>query len=336
MSTTAEPTMHANLPSNREEYIHRFRDYLKSKGQKLTKERQQVVEVFFGTEDHLEAEEISMHIRNNGQRVSRATIYRTIALLVEAGLLKMVSLENRHTLYEKLLSNEDHDHLVCMKCNKVIEFSNELSEKLMQLVCEVHGYTPLRRHFEIVGICDPPCPRRRESPDFSIPTFEKLPCNKEEYMDMFQRYIREHNLKYTRERQEIIEVLFAAEDHLEAEEILAATRDRGYRVSRATVYRTLGLLVEAGLLKMVSLEHRHAHYEIVLCNADHDHLVDSKSDNVIEFSNYLSQKLTQRICAEFGFHPIRRHFEIIGEGPDMNAEPKPVARKVGEDQHHMV
>lgn len=320
----SEPTA-STLPATKEEYVRAFRHYLDAQGQKYTSERQEVIDVFFEQDDHLEAEDVLVLIRQKGKRVSRATIYRTISLLVEAGLLKMVSLEHRHTHYEKLLRNHDHDHLVCLQCHDVIEFSNELSEKLTTLICELNGVKPVRRHFEIIGICDPACSKRKAAAaaaggdDDGLMVTPKLPCNQDEYLDIFRTLLRKKGLKYTQERQAIIEVLFEATDHLEAEEVLMALRQRGQQVSRATIYRTLNLLVEAGLLKTVSFEHRHTHYEVLLCNADHDHLVDLNTHRVIEFSNEMSQKLMKRICEEHHFRPIRRHFEIVAVSQEGSA-----------------
>jgi Fur family transcriptional regulator, ferric uptake regulator len=149
------------LPRTKDEYLETFKRFLKAKQQKYTSGRREVIDVLFESSEHLEAEDILLKIRGRGKRVSRATIYRTLALLVEAGLLRTVSLEHRHTHYEKVLQGQGHDHLVCLECGKVIEFSEDLSLRLETMVCQIYGYKPVRRHFEIVGICSP-CQKNRE------------------------------------------------------------------------------------------------------------------------------------------------------------------------------
>jgi Fur family ferric uptake transcriptional regulator len=148
------------LPQDKEGYVEHFIRYLRKRGLRYTTERQEVIDILFDAVDHLEAEDILLAIRNKGNRVSRATIYRTLALLAEAGLLKMNSFEHRHTYYEVLLKGHDHDHLVCTTCGKVIEFNEELSNRVQQTICDMYGFKSVRRHFEIVGIC-PDCQTKK-------------------------------------------------------------------------------------------------------------------------------------------------------------------------------
>ena len=94
----------------------------------------------------------SADLTTPGRRVSRSTVYRTLRLLVEAGLLRELRLTNR-TAYEHDYGYPSHDHLHCTECNTVVEFRNDEIRKLREAVSLEHGFRPVGHRFMITGVC---------------------------------------------------------------------------------------------------------------------------------------------------------------------------------------
>ena len=101
---------------------HRFEAYLRSKKLKLTGERMEILAAVFQKNAHFDAEELHAELKHHGRDISRATVYRTLDLLVQCGLVRKSSLGSSHANYEAAHEDEHHDHLICLNCNKVIEF----------------------------------------------------------------------------------------------------------------------------------------------------------------------------------------------------------------------
>jgi Fur family ferric uptake transcriptional regulator len=131
-----------------------FRNFLVSRGLKFTPERDAVLQETFRRHDHFEAEELLSAIRTSGNRTSRATIYRTLDLLVQCGLLEVVDLGGNSLHYEHVLGHHHHDHLVCERCGRVIEFSNGKLEELKERVCQEMDFDGRFHTLKIFGICE--------------------------------------------------------------------------------------------------------------------------------------------------------------------------------------
>jgi Fur family ferric uptake transcriptional regulator len=130
-----------------------FRDYVQSKGLKFTPERQAILNHVFKCHGHFEAEELLIDMRKNNKRVSKATIYRTLALLVNSGLLREVIFGEKHAHYEHVYGHEHHEHLVCIGCGKIIEFTDERIEKFQEEVCITNKFKAESHKFQIMGYC---------------------------------------------------------------------------------------------------------------------------------------------------------------------------------------
>ena len=102
----------------------KFREFLEIRGEKLTEPRRVLVRQIFDTHKHFDADELVRDVHDAGHAISRATVYRTFRLLVEAGLLRELRLTNR-TAYEHDYGYPAHDHLHCTVCNRVVEFRND-------------------------------------------------------------------------------------------------------------------------------------------------------------------------------------------------------------------
>ena len=130
-----------------------FREFIAGQGLKCTPERQLILREVFSIHQHFEADDIADGLRRRGMRVSRASIYRTLPLLVESGLLREVHSSEKHSHYEHVFGHKHHDHMICTRCGRTIEFTDERIEGLQNRVCERHGFLSTAHTLEIVGIC---------------------------------------------------------------------------------------------------------------------------------------------------------------------------------------
>jgi Fur family ferric uptake transcriptional regulator len=144
--------------------VEKFREFLEIRGEKLTEPRRVLVRHIFNSHKHFDADELVRDLHDSGNQVSRATVYRTLRLLVESGLLRELRLTNR-SAFEHDYGYPAHDHLHCTTCNRVIEFRNEEISKLRDAISVSHGFRATGHRFLISGVC-PSCsrahsPRRR-------------------------------------------------------------------------------------------------------------------------------------------------------------------------------
>ncbi len=137
-----------------------FAEFLKNKGFRFTAQRREIVSRALAMKGHFEAEDLHDQLRRmKSARVSKASVYRTLPLLVEAGLLREVEFVDRHTHYENAGSREQHSHLICTSCRRVIEFSNAPVSKGLRDVVRKHEFQERSRKVEITGLCKR-CQRR--------------------------------------------------------------------------------------------------------------------------------------------------------------------------------
>ena len=127
--------------------------YLKSHGWKLTAERRHVLEAVFSFHRHFDLDDIYDEARKRGARVSRATIYRTLPLLMESGLIREVFRCMDRPRYEHVYGHDHHDHMVCLGCGKIIEFKDERIEELQKEVCDKFGFESVEHRLGIRGYC---------------------------------------------------------------------------------------------------------------------------------------------------------------------------------------
>lgn len=130
-----------------------FLSFLKEQGLKWTSGREEVFRETVATEGHFEAEDLAYRLRKKGSRVSKATVYRTLPLLVRAGLIKEVIYGEKHHHYEHAHEDSLHDHLICLKCGKVVEFEEESLKRIEEQICEKHYFRPEKIVVEIFGYC---------------------------------------------------------------------------------------------------------------------------------------------------------------------------------------
>ncbi len=139
-----------------------FTEFLKRKGLKTTRERTALLKEIFSTHKHFDADDLVDRMREaGGQKVSRATVYRTLELLHECGLVGRVRLNEEKYRYERLRKGEHHDHLICIGCGKVMEFVEPRIEELQEEVCLRWDFHPISHAHQIRGLCSI-CHRKAE------------------------------------------------------------------------------------------------------------------------------------------------------------------------------
>jgi len=130
-----------------------FRQYLEKKGQRLTRERNAVLEKAFSYKGHFDPETLYVDMRKKGMKASRASVYRTLNLLYECGLVEKVGKIEQGTVYEHSIGRKHHDHMVCIQCGKIIEFYSEKLEKLQDKICRDMSFKGKNHILEIRGYC---------------------------------------------------------------------------------------------------------------------------------------------------------------------------------------
>src|SRR3954465_5783182 len=144
--------------------IDKFQGFLQTQGLKLTAERTALVREIFATHYHFEADELLFKMKEKRLKISRATVYRTLELLVKSGMVRRVHLGEDHYHYEHISGNSHHDHLICTTCGGVIEFHDPILEARQREICERKKFTPTFHNLQILGICES-CSRKGELPD---------------------------------------------------------------------------------------------------------------------------------------------------------------------------
>ncbi|MFQ6611990.1 MAG: Fur family transcriptional regulator [Fidelibacterota bacterium] len=130
-----------------------FRAILQKEGLKYTKQRQAVWDEICSTTTHRDAEDIYLTIVKRGLRVSRATVYRTIDVLVKNKMVRKLELGEGRARYEHRLDVSHHDHLVCRKCGKIVEFVDDRIESLQEVIVRQHGFELDYHSHQLFGVC---------------------------------------------------------------------------------------------------------------------------------------------------------------------------------------
>ena len=128
--------------------------YLEDHHLKHTKQREAILDVFLEVKAHITSEDLYQKVREGHPNIGFTTVYRTMKLLCDAGLAHERHFEDGVTRYE--VEHEHHDHLVCMRCGKIVEFECSMIEAAQEDIVKVHGFRLLRHRHELYGHC-PDC-----------------------------------------------------------------------------------------------------------------------------------------------------------------------------------
>ena len=130
-----------------------FKNYLQINEYRKTPERFAILEEIYSREDHFDAEALYIQMKTRNYRVSRATVYNTLELLVECDLVRKQQFGKNTTHYEKSFGSKQHDHMLCDNCGKLIEFCDPRIQQTKNMVEESFGFTVHHHTLIIYGLC---------------------------------------------------------------------------------------------------------------------------------------------------------------------------------------
>lgn len=144
-----------------------FRTYLKERNQRQTPERFMVLEEIYRSEGHFDADDIFFNMKNTGTRVSRATVYNTLDLLIECGLVQRQQFGKNQYYYERSYAYQQHDHMICKECGVVIEFCDPRILEIQKLMEQIYDFSIDGHSLHLFGTCNntEECDRRKEEGD---------------------------------------------------------------------------------------------------------------------------------------------------------------------------
>ncbi len=148
-----------------------FERFLRTRGLKLTAQRQRIFARAFQTHEHFSAETLYGWMQaEQGPRVSRATVYRTLGLLLEGGFIDSLDTGRGELMYEHTLGHLHHDHMVCLSCGRIEEFRDQRIEALQQEACRRKGFQLVSHDHRLLGYCRScaaahPAPESQTRPD---------------------------------------------------------------------------------------------------------------------------------------------------------------------------
>lgn len=133
----------------------RLDEFISRKGLRKTGQRDTIAKSVFSADEHFTAEELYDRLRKTADHISRATVYRTLALFVEAGLLREIDLgEDRKTYDPNYLDKPSHNHLVCIDCRRLVEFEDAHVDLLNECVTRRLGFRSVRQTIRIEATCE--------------------------------------------------------------------------------------------------------------------------------------------------------------------------------------
>lgn len=131
----------------------RLADYMDRHGLRSTAQRRLVTDTFFRSAEHLSIEDLLARVRKKDPKVGYATVYRTLKLLKESGLANERNFGDGVSRYEVSYDDEHHDHLICTKCGKIVEFEDDRIEHLQDELARNHGFELTAHKHELYGLC---------------------------------------------------------------------------------------------------------------------------------------------------------------------------------------
>ncbi len=140
-----------------------FSDYLKRNGLKMTRQRETIVDRFLRTNGHLSIDELHQLVRQKDKNVGFTTVFRTLKALTDCGLARETDLQDGRTRFEHIYNRPHHHHIVCVACNRTIEFLSPELERLQEQIVARYQFQSVRHQLQIFGVCFD-CQNQRPSP----------------------------------------------------------------------------------------------------------------------------------------------------------------------------
>lgn len=133
--------------------LDKIETYLREQGQKVTSRRKQILTEILDIHRHFTAEDLNERLKDSKSPPSKATVYRLLALLVEGGFLETHQFGDRYLYYEIAVDREHHDHMMCLECGRIDEFSSKELERLQQKILDRHGFRMIHHSHKLYGVC---------------------------------------------------------------------------------------------------------------------------------------------------------------------------------------
>lgn len=136
----------------------RFEEFLRGKALRLTRQRAAILRAIYATHKHVSADGLYDLVRRADRHdelgISRATVYRTLALLEEGGFVQRLEVPTQQgTLYEHTLGHSHHDHMICLHCGRILEFSDARLEAVQDEAVARHGFEAKSHRLNVYGTC---------------------------------------------------------------------------------------------------------------------------------------------------------------------------------------
>src|ERR1051325_4734596 len=142
-------------PMGKQAAKQRFIDFLATKSLRLTSQRVAIVETVFNTEEHFTAEQLLAWSRERDKSVSRATVYRTLPLLTESGLVREMDFGKDYKFYDpNYAEHPNHNHIICQDCEKIVEFESDKIEQIESEISQRLGFAVKTHRLQITGSCE--------------------------------------------------------------------------------------------------------------------------------------------------------------------------------------
>jgi Fur family ferric uptake transcriptional regulator len=138
-----------------------FSDHLEKNKFRKTPERFAILEEIYKRSDHFDAEALYIHMKTQNYRVSRATVYNTLDLLVNCDLVKKHQFGKNLAQYEKSYGYKQHDHLICVDCGKVVEFCDPRIQQIKDMMGEILKFKVVDHSLNLYGHCDGACDKNK-------------------------------------------------------------------------------------------------------------------------------------------------------------------------------